>query len=128
MAGSLSGGEQQMLAFGRAMMAQPELLLLDEPSLGLAPIIIEEVARAIEYFRSRGVTALLVEQNAELALALATRGYVLETGSIVLADTSERLMENPKVWASYLGQEEEDPKFKTSDSAGEPGDVARPTV
>jgi len=105
-AGSLSGGEQQMLAFGRAMMAQPLLLLLDEPSLGLAPIIIEEVAKAIEYFRSRGVTALLVEQNAELALTLATRGYVIETGSIVLADTSERLLENPQVWASYLGQED----------------------
>jgi branched-chain amino acid transport system ATP-binding protein len=131
MAGSLSGGEQQMLAFGRAMMAQPELLLLDEPSLGLAPIIIEEVAKAIEYFRSRGVTALLVEQNAELALTLATRGYVIETGSIALADSSERLMENPKVWASYLGQERssrEDWEFKTSDSAGEPGGAARPTV
>jgi branched-chain amino acid transport system ATP-binding protein len=105
LAGSLSGGEQQMLAFGRAMMAQPVLLLLDEPSLGLAPIVIEEVAKAIEHFRAKGVTVLLVEQNAELALTLATRGYVIETGSIVLADSSERLLRNPQVWASYLGQE-----------------------
>jgi branched-chain amino acid transport system ATP-binding protein len=104
-AGALSGGEQQMLAFGRAMMAQPLLLLLDEPSLGLAPLVIEEVARAIEHFRASGVTVLLVEQNAELALALATRGYVIETGTIVLADTSARLLDNPQVWASYLGQE-----------------------
>ena len=106
MAGSLSGGEQQMLAFGRAMMAQPLLLMLDEPSLGLAPIIVEEVAKAIEYFRKTGVTILLVEQNAELALTLATRGYVIETGSIVLADTSDSLLDNPKVWASYLGEQE----------------------
>ena len=103
--GSLSGGEQQMLAFGRAMMAQPVLLLLDEPSLGLAPIVIEEVARGIERFRQEGATILLVEQNAELALALASRGYVIETGRIVLSDTSERLRQDPQVWASYLGQE-----------------------
>ena len=106
MAGSLSGGEQQMLAFGRAMMAQPVLLLLDEPSLGLAPIVVEEIAEAIDYFRDTGVTMLLVEQNAELALTLATRGYVIETGSIVLADSSDRLLENPKVWASYLGEQD----------------------
>ena len=95
-----------MLAFGRAMMAQPVLLMLDEPSLGLAPIIVEEIARAIDYFRESGVTILLVEQNAELALTLATRGYVIETGSIVLTDSSERLLENPKVWASYLGEQD----------------------
>jgi branched-chain amino acid transport system ATP-binding protein len=119
LAGSLSGGEQQMLAFGRAMMAQPVLLLLDEPSLGLAPIVIEEVAKAIEHFRADGVTVLLVEQNAELALTLATRGYVIETGSIVLADSSERLLQNPQVWASYLGQENwefETPKPPTTPS------------
>jgi branched-chain amino acid transport system ATP-binding protein len=104
--GSLSGGEQQMLAFGRAMMAQPVLLLLDEPSLGLAPIVVEEVANAILHFRDRGVTILLVEQNAELALALAGRGYVIETGRIVLADSSASLLDNPQVWASYLGQED----------------------
>jgi branched-chain amino acid transport system ATP-binding protein len=116
--GSLSGGEQQMLAFGRAMMAQPLLLLLDEPSLGLAPIIVEEVADAIEHFRASGVTILLVEQNAELALSLATRGYVIETGRIVLADTSANLLENPQVWASYLGQEdwefEDPPRLESS--------------
>jgi branched-chain amino acid transport system ATP-binding protein len=106
LAGSLSGGEQQMLAFGRAMMAQPVLLMLDEPSLGLAPVIVGEIARAIDHFRESGVTILLVEQNAELALTLATRGYVIETGSIVLADSSDSLLENPKVWASYLGEQE----------------------
>jgi branched-chain amino acid transport system ATP-binding protein len=102
-----------MLAFGRAMMAQPVLLMLDEPSLGLAPIIVEEIAKAIDYFRETGVTILLVEQNAELALTLATRGYVIETGSIVLADSSESLLENPKVWASYLG--EQDWEFDNTD-------------
>ncbi|MDB5607637.1 MAG: Amino acid/amide transporter ATP-binding protein 2, family [Bradyrhizobium sp.] len=106
LAGSLSGGEQQMLAFGRAMMAQPVLLMLDEPSLGLAPIIVEEIAKAIDYFRESGVTVLLVEQNAELALTLATRGYVIEAGLIVLADSSDSLLDNPKVWASYLGEQE----------------------
>jgi len=127
-AGSLSGGEQQMLVFGRAMMAQPLLLLLDEPSLGLAPIIIEEVAKAIEYFRSRGVTALLVEQNAELALTLATRGYVIETGAVVLADTSERLLENPQVWASYLGQATDQENWESEPSAlaGSPDHLGRP--
>ena len=104
--GALSGGEQQMLAFGRAMMAQPLLLLLDEPSLGLAPIIVEEVARGIERFRRDGATILLVEQNAELALTLATRGYVIETGRIVLTDSSANLRGDPKIWASYLGQED----------------------
>jgi len=104
--GSLSGGEQQMLAFGRAMMAKPVLLLLDEPSLGLAPIMVEEVARAIERFHDDGATILLVEQNAELALGLASRGFVIETGRIVLSDTGANLLRNPKVWASYLGQED----------------------
>ncbi len=103
---SLSGGEQQMLAFGRAIMAQPALLLLDEPSLGLAPIMVEEVASAIERFHQDGATILLVEQNAELALSLASRGFVIETGRIVLSGTGTQLLENPKVWASYLGQED----------------------
>jgi branched-chain amino acid transport system ATP-binding protein len=103
---SLSGGEQQMLAFGRAMMANPVLLLLDEPSLGLAPILVEEVARAIDRFHEEGVTILLVEQNAELALSLASRGFVIETGRIVLTDSGPNLLNNPKVWASYLGQED----------------------
>jgi branched-chain amino acid transport system ATP-binding protein len=101
--GSLSGGEQQMLAFGRAMMAQPTLLLLDEPSLGLAPILVDEVAKAIAHFRSEGVTILLVEQNAELALTLSSRGYVLETGSLTLTDDSAALIARPEIWASYLG-------------------------
>jgi branched-chain amino acid transport system ATP-binding protein len=103
---SLSGGEQQMLAFGRALMAKPVLLLLDEPSLGLAPILVEEVARAIDRFHDDGATILLVEQNAELALGLASRGFVIETGRIVLSDTGSNLLEDPKVWASYLGQED----------------------
>ena len=104
--GSLSGGEQQMLAFGRAMMARPVLLLLDEPSLGLAPILVEEVARAIDRFHDDGATILLVEQNAELALGMASRGFVIETGRIVLTDTASNLLKNPKVWASYLGRED----------------------
>ena len=103
MGGSLSGGEQQMLAFGRAMMAQPTLLLLDEPSLGLAPILVDEVARAIAHFRSEGVTILLVEQNVELALTLSSRGYVLETGSLSLTGDSTALIARPEIWASYLG-------------------------
>src|SRR5690349_17705603 len=84
-AGSLSGGEQQMLAFGRAMMAQPKLLLLDEPSLGLAPLMVEEVMRSIRMFRDAGMTVLLVEQNANLALRLADRAYIMETGAITMA-------------------------------------------
>ncbi len=94
-----------MLAFGRAMMAQPRFLMLDEPSLGLAPIMVEEVANAIEHFRRSGVTILLVEQNAELALTLASGGYVIETGRIVLHDTGANLLDNPEIWASYLGQD-----------------------
>jgi branched-chain amino acid transport system ATP-binding protein len=104
--GALSGGEQQMLAFGRAMMAKPVLLLLDEPSLGLAPSLVQEVARAIDHFHAGGATILLVEQNAELALEMASRGFVIETGRIVLTDTASNLLKNPKVWASYLGREE----------------------
>ncbi len=100
---TLSGGEQQMLAFGRALMAGPRLLLLDEPSLGLAPRLVDEVARVVTELKREGLTILLVEQNARLALALADRGYVLETGRIVLADTSARLLANPDVQRSYLG-------------------------
>src|SRR6185312_3170633 len=104
--GALSGGEQQMLAFGRAMMAKPVLLLLDEPSLGLAPIVVEEVAHAIERFHQDGATILLVEQNAELALSLASRGFVIETGRIALSDSADNLLNDPEVWASYLGRED----------------------
>jgi branched-chain amino acid transport system ATP-binding protein len=100
---TLSGGEQQMLALGRAIMARPRLMLLDEPSLGLAPRIVEEVAKAILAFRRSGMTILLVEQNARVALAISKRGYVLETGRIVLSDDSAALKRNPRVIASYLG-------------------------
>jgi branched-chain amino acid transport system ATP-binding protein len=100
---TLSGGEQQMLAFGRALVAGPRLLLLDEPSLGLAPLLVEEVARVVGELKRSGMTILLVEQNARLALTLADRGYVLETGRIVLSDTSEHLLANPEVQRSYLG-------------------------
>ncbi len=87
-------------------MAQPVLLLLDEPSLGLAPVLVDEVAGAIARFHEDGSTILLVEQNAELALGLASRGFVIETGRIVLSDTGENLLQNPKLWASYLGQQD----------------------
>jgi len=100
---TLSGGEQQMLAFGRALMAGPRLLLLDEPSLGLAPRLVQEVARVVMELKRSGLTILLVEQNARLALTLADRGYVLETGRIVLSDTSARLLANPDIQRSYLG-------------------------
>jgi branched-chain amino acid transport system ATP-binding protein len=100
---TLSGGEQQMLALGRAMMLEPRLLLLDEPSLGLAPLVLLEVARTIAIFREEGVSILLVEQNANLALALSQHGYVLERGSITLSDAATNLRNNPKIIESYLG-------------------------
>jgi branched-chain amino acid transport system ATP-binding protein len=103
-AGTLSGGEQQMLAVGRAMMARPKLLLLDEPSLGLAPLIAQEIFRTISALRDKGVTVLLVEQNARAALALADRGYVMETGTVVLQDKAERLLSNREVQRAYLGK------------------------
>ncbi len=102
-AGSLSGGEQQMLAFGRAMMARPRLLLLDEPSLGLAPLMVSEVMRSIRMFRDRGMTILLVEQNANLALRLADRAYVMEAGAITLAGPARGLLTDEHVRTSYLG-------------------------
>lgn len=102
-AGTLSGGEQQMLAIGRALMSRPKLLLLDEPSLGLAPNLVTEIFSIIRELNSDGTTILLVEQNAHLALAISNRAYVLETGNIVLADTGQRLLNNPKVKEAYLG-------------------------
>ncbi|MFQ5912247.1 MAG: ABC transporter ATP-binding protein [Nitrospinota bacterium] len=101
--GSLSGGEQQMLAIARALMSKPKLLLLDEPSMGLAPRLIETVFRILRDIRDRGTTVLLVEQNARMALALADEGYVIETGKIVLHDTASKLRENPEVRRAYLG-------------------------
>ncbi|GIZ11298.1 ABC transporter ATP-binding protein [Pseudomonas sp. NCCP-436] len=102
-AGTMSGGEQQMLAIGRALMSKPKLLLLDEPSLGLAPIIIQQIFDIIEQLRKDGVTIFLVEQNANQALKLADRGYVLENGHIVMSGSGEQLLNDPKVRDAYLG-------------------------
>ncbi|TET97200.1 MAG: ABC transporter ATP-binding protein [Anaerolineales bacterium] len=104
-AGTLSGGEQQMLATGRALMAKPRLLLLDEPSMGLAPVLVESVFDTIIEINGEGTTILLVEQNAHMALQIANRGYVLQTGEIVLSDTVEGLRKNPMVQKAYLGME-----------------------
>jgi branched-chain amino acid transport system ATP-binding protein len=102
-AGMMSGGEQQMLAIGRALMAQPKLLMLDEPSMGLAPILVERIYDTIREINRDGVTILLVEQNANYALDIAARGYVLETGRIALADDSSKLRDEPEVQRAYLG-------------------------
>ncbi|MFO7738746.1 MAG: ABC transporter ATP-binding protein [Desulfatiglandaceae bacterium] len=102
--GTLSGGEQQMLAIGRALMGQPKLLLLDEPSLGLAPILVDSIFETIGQINEQGTTILLVEQNAQLALQFSHRGYVIETGKIVLSDTSAELLENEQVKKAYLGE------------------------
>lgn len=103
-AGTLSGGEQQMLAMGRALMARPRLLLLDEPSLGLAPFLVQSIFAIIQDINKQGVTVLLVEQNANQALRIAHRGYVLETGRVVLADTGANLLQNDAVRKAYLGE------------------------
>ena len=103
LAGTLSGGEQQMLAIGRALMSRPQILLLDEPSLGLAPLLVKTIFQTIREINATGVTILLVEQNARAALKLAHRGYVMELGNIVLEDTATALMANPDVQAAYLG-------------------------
>jgi branched-chain amino acid transport system ATP-binding protein len=102
-AGTLSGGEQQMVAIGRGLMAGPRILMLDEPSLGLAPIMVEEMFRVIEEINQQGVTVLLVEQNTEHALAIAHRGFVLESGRVVLSGTGAELLADPKVREAYLG-------------------------
>lgn len=102
--GTLSGGEQQMLAIGRALMGHPKLLLLDEPSLGLAPILVDSIFETVGQINQQGTTILLVEQNAQLALQFSHRGYVIETGKIVLSDTSSELLENEQVKKAYLGE------------------------
>ncbi len=102
-AGTMSGGEQQMLAIGRALMSNPHMIILDEPSLGLAPLIIKQIFEIIGHLRDEGITVFLVEQNAHQALHLADRGYVLETGKIRLHDTGKNLLENPDVQNAYLG-------------------------
>ncbi|PFH11433.1 branched-chain amino acid transport system ATP-binding protein [Collimonas sp. PA-H2] len=103
LAGNLSGGEQQMLAIGRALMAKPRVLLLDEPSMGLAPLLVQEIFRIVEEINRTGLTILLVEQNVRQALRIAQHGYVLENGKIVLADSGVNLLNNPKVLEAYLG-------------------------
>ena len=102
-AGTMSGGEQQMLAMGRALMARPQVLLLDEPSMGLAPVLVERIYETVEEINKQGTTILLVEQNANFALGVSNRAYVLEVGTITLTDDSEKLRENPEVQRAYLG-------------------------
>jgi len=103
-AGTLSGGEQQMLAIGRALMARPRLLLLDEPSMGLAPVLVEQIFETVLAINRQGVTVLLVEQNAAMALSIAERGYVLETGRLPLEGAARELADNPEVRRAYLGE------------------------
>ncbi|MGZ8636601.1 MAG: ABC transporter ATP-binding protein [Actinomycetota bacterium] len=103
-AGTLSGGEQQMVAMGRALMADPKVLLMDEPSMGLAPILVEQVFEIIQQIRGLGRTVFVVEQNANMALSIADRGYVIQTGQVVLADTAANLLSNPLMREAYLGE------------------------
>jgi branched-chain amino acid transport system ATP-binding protein len=104
MAGTLSGGEQQMLAIARALMCRPRMLLLDEPSMGLAPLMVQKIFETVRLIAAEGVTMLLVEQNARLALETSNRGYVMESGSIVLAGDAKSLLSNPEVRRAYLGE------------------------
>jgi branched-chain amino acid transport system ATP-binding protein len=103
-AGTLSGGEQQMVAMSRALMANPKVLLMDEPSMGLAPVLVDQVFQIIQDINKLGTTIFVVEQNANMALSIADRGYVLQTGQIVLADTAKALLENPQMREAYLGE------------------------
>ncbi|KAF1021305.1 MAG: High-affinity branched-chain amino acid transport ATP-binding protein LivF [Paracidovorax wautersii] len=104
LAGTMSGGEQQMLAMGRALMSQPKVLLLDEPSMGLSPIMVEKIFEVVKAVSSQGMTVLLVEQNAKLALQIADRGYVMESGLVTMTGTGQSLLHDPKVRAAYLGE------------------------
>ena len=104
MAGTLSGGEQQMLAVGRALMCRPKLMMMDEPSLGLAPLVIKDIFKIIQEINKQGVTILLIEQNANMALKVADKAYVLETGNIAMEGTGAELLENPEIKAAYLGK------------------------
>ena len=104
LAGTMSGGEQQMLAMGRALMAKPKVLLLDEPSMGLSPIMVDKIFEVVNDIHKQGVTMLLVEQNASRALAVADRGYVMESGLITMTGAGRQLLEDPKVRAAYLGE------------------------
>jgi branched-chain amino acid transport system ATP-binding protein len=105
LAGTLSGGEQQMLAIGRALMSAPKLVLMDEPSMGLAPLVVEKIFETVVALCSRGITVLLVEQNARASLAIARRGYVMETGQIVLEGSAQELADNHDVRRAYLGKD-----------------------
>jgi branched-chain amino acid transport system ATP-binding protein len=104
LAGTMSGGEQQMLAMGRALMARPKVLLMDEPSMGLSPIMVDKIFEVVADIHARGTTVLLVEQNASRALALADRGYVMESGEITMAGEGKTLLNDPRVRAAYLGE------------------------
>ncbi|HEY2926194.1 ABC transporter ATP-binding protein [Piscinibacter sp.] len=104
LAGTMSGGEQQMLAMGRALMARPKVLLMDEPSMGLSPIMVDKIFEVVNDIHSRGVTVLLVEQNASRALQLATRGYVMDSGEVTMSGDAKTLLNDPKVRAAYLGE------------------------
>jgi branched-chain amino acid transport system ATP-binding protein len=104
LAGTMSGGEQQMLAMGRALMARPKLLLLDEPSMGLSPIMVDKIFEVVDTIHRQGTTVLLVEQNASRALGLASRGYVMESGEVTMSGEAQALLSDPKVRAAYLGE------------------------
>ena len=104
MAGTLSGGEQQMLAVGRALMSSPKIMMMDEPSLGLAPLVVRDIFSIVQQIRDNGVTILLIEQNANVALHIADYGYVLETGNVVLSGRGRELLENEEVKSAYLGK------------------------
>ena len=104
LAGTLSGGEQQMLAVGRALMAKPKMILMDEPSMGLSPLLVKEIFAIIQEVNKQGITILLVEQNAKMALAISDRAYVLETGTITIEGDAQQLMNDPRVKKAYLGQ------------------------